>query len=40
MYIKIHNFTDEILISLLQTYQTLENAGHYLIGDLYCVLRD
>ncbi len=27
MYRKIHTFTDEILISLLQTYQTLEKAG-------------
>ena len=27
MYTKIHTFTDEILISLLQTYQTLENAN-------------
>lgn len=28
MYTKIHTFTDEILISLLQTYETLENANH------------
>jgi len=28
MYAKIHTFTDEILISLLQTYQQLENANH------------
>jgi len=28
MYIKIHTFTDEILISLLRTYQMLENANH------------
>jgi excisionase family DNA binding protein len=25
---RIHHFTDEILISLLQTYQSLENANH------------
>ena len=28
MYSKMHSFTDEILISLLQTYQKLENANH------------
>jgi hypothetical protein len=28
MYTKMHTFTDEILISLLQTYQKLENANH------------
>jgi excisionase family DNA binding protein len=28
MYAKMHTFTDEILISLLQTYQKLENANH------------
>ena len=28
MYTKMHRFTDEILISLLQTYQKLENANH------------
>ena len=28
MYSKMHTFTDEILISLLQTYQKLENANH------------
>jgi excisionase family DNA binding protein len=28
MYTKLHTFTDEILISLLQTYQKLENANH------------
>lgn len=28
MYIKIHTFTDEILISLLETYRKLENANH------------
>lgn len=28
MYSKIHTFTDEILISLLQTFQKLENANH------------
>ncbi len=28
MYTKIHTFTDEILISLLETYQKLENANH------------
>jgi excisionase family DNA binding protein len=28
MYIKMHRFTDDILISLLQTYQKLENANH------------
>jgi excisionase family DNA binding protein len=27
MFIKVHTFTDEILISLLQTYQSLENAN-------------
>jgi len=27
MYAKIHTYTDEILVSLLQTYQTLENAN-------------
>ena len=27
MYTKIHTFTDEILISLLETYQKLENAN-------------
>ena len=27
MYSKIHTFTDEILISLLQTYESLENAN-------------
>ena len=26
-YIKMHNFTDEILISLLQTFQSLENSN-------------
>ena len=26
---KMHTFTDQILISLLETYQTLENANHY-----------
>jgi hypothetical protein len=25
---KMHTFTDQILISLLQTYQSLENANH------------
>jgi len=28
MYRKMHTFTDEILISLLDTYRTLENANH------------
>jgi hypothetical protein len=28
MYAKMHTFTDEILISLLQTYEKLENANH------------
>lgn len=28
MYTNIHTFTDDILISLLDTYQTLENANH------------
>jgi hypothetical protein len=28
MYTKTHTFTDEILISLLETYQKLENANH------------
>jgi len=28
MYTKMHTFTDEILISLLETYQKLENANH------------
>lgn len=28
MYAKIHAFTDQILISLLETYQKLENANH------------
>jgi len=28
MYTKIHAFTDEILISLLETYRKLENANH------------
>ena len=28
MYTKIHAFTDEILISLLDTYRKLENANH------------
>ncbi len=28
MYTKIHTFTDEILISLLETYRKLENANH------------
>ena len=28
MYTKMHTFTDEILISLLQTFQKLENAKH------------
>ncbi len=28
MYTKMHTFTDEILISLLDTYRTLENANH------------
>lgn len=28
MYTKIHTFTDEILISLLDTYRKLENANH------------
>ena len=28
MYTKIHRFTDDILISLLQTFQSLENANH------------
>jgi excisionase family DNA binding protein len=28
MYTKMHTFTDEILISLLQTYENLENANH------------
>ena len=27
MYTKMHTFTDEILISLLETYQKLENAN-------------
>jgi len=27
MYLKMHAYTDEILVSLLQTYQTLENAN-------------
>jgi hypothetical protein len=27
MYTKIHTFTDEILISLLETYRKLENAN-------------
>lgn len=27
MYLKLHAFTDEILVSLLQTYHTLENAN-------------
>ena len=27
MYTKIHSFTDEILISLLETYRKLENAN-------------
>lgn len=28
MYTKVHTFTDEILISLLETYRKLENANH------------
>jgi excisionase family DNA binding protein len=28
MYTKMHTFTDEILISLLETYSKLENANH------------
>jgi excisionase family DNA binding protein len=28
MYARIHTFTDEILISLLETYRKLENANH------------
>jgi excisionase family DNA binding protein len=28
MYTKIHTFTDDILISLLETYRKLENANH------------
>ena len=28
MYTKMHTFTDEILISLLETYQKLENVNH------------
>ena len=28
MYSRMHAFTDEILISLLETYRTLENANH------------
>lgn len=28
MYARIHTFTDQILISLLETYQKLENANH------------
>ena len=28
MYAKMHTFTDEILISLLETYSKLENANH------------
>ena len=28
MYRKMHTFTDEILISLLDTFRTLENANH------------
>jgi excisionase family DNA binding protein len=28
MYAKMHTFTDDILISLLDTYRTLENASH------------
>jgi excisionase family DNA binding protein len=28
MYTKMHTFTDEILISLLQTYEKLEHANH------------
>jgi len=28
MYTKMHTFTDDILISLLETYRTLENANH------------
>ena len=28
MYTKIHTFTDQILISLLETYRKLENANH------------
>jgi excisionase family DNA binding protein len=28
MYTKMHRFTDDILISLLQTYQKLEDANH------------
>ena len=28
IYTKIHTFTDEILISLLDTYRKLENANH------------
>jgi excisionase family DNA binding protein len=28
MYTKIHTFTDEILISLLETFRKLENANH------------
>jgi len=27
MYTKIHTFTDQILISLLETYRKLENAN-------------
>ena len=28
MYTKVHTFTDQILISLLETYRKLENANH------------
>jgi excisionase family DNA binding protein len=28
MYTKMHTFTDDILISLLETFRTLENANH------------
>ena len=28
MFHKMHTFTDDILISLLQTYELLENANH------------
>jgi hypothetical protein len=28
MYTKMHTFTDEILISLLDTFRKLENANH------------
>jgi hypothetical protein len=28
MYTRMHTFTDEILISLLETYRKLESANH------------